>query len=110
MTRVEQYKINCECVYRWQDAMQEYMNNFDKLVKHKLRTCQAIVYETDNFYILQSFETLVAIIDKRDNVTIDMLRHVYHFTQRSAGQIAKFVHDYTPYPWNSPRYTWRELK
>ena len=84
------------------DAMREYNYN-------RLRYCSAWVFETENFYLLKSYDTLIAAIDKRSNVTVDVLRMVYGYTSTSAQHISKFLHDYTPYPWNFPRYTWRDI-
>lgn len=110
MTRTEQYKINCVCVYWFNVAMHEYnKSNLTFKDSKNLRSCNARVYETEHFYILQSHKTFVAIIDKKSNEVVDMLRHEYEFTRTSSQHISKFIHDYTPYPWNSPRYTWREI-
>ena len=110
MTRKQQYEINCEAVYRWKQAIDEIEDENKGYFNVKnLRSCSARVYETENFYILQSYFTFVAAIDKRDKVAVDMLRNVYGYTSTSAQHIAKFIHDYTPYPWNSPKYVWRHL-
>lgn len=84
------------------DAMREY--NYKRL-----RSCSALVFETDNFYLLKSYDTFIAAIDKRSNTTVDVLRMVYGYTSTSAQHIRKFQHDYTPYPWNFPFYTWRDI-
>lgn len=85
------------------DAMREY--NYKRL-----RSCTAWVFETENFYILKSYDTFIAAIDKRSNFAVDVLRMVYGYTSTSAQHISKFIHDFTPYPWNSPRYTWRDIR
>ena len=73
----------------------------------RLRSCSAWVYETDNFYILKSYETLVACIAKKNNACFDVLRYVYGFTSTSAQHISKFIHDYgSSY---AQRYTWRNV-
>jgi len=64
----------------------------------KLRSCNALVYETDNFYVLQSYRTVVAVISKATNALYDALRTVYGYTATSAQHIAKFRNDYgSPY-------------
>lgn len=75
-----------------------------------LRSCQAWVVETHNYYFLQSYNTIVAFIDKRDDVLYDVLRLVYGYTSTSAQHIAKFSNDYLR-SWVSEavRYTWREV-
>lgn len=60
----------------------------------KLRNCSAWVWETEHFYILQSYATMVAAIDKESNTMFDFLRYVYGYTATSAQHIAKFAIDY----------------
>ena len=75
----------------------------------RLRSCDAKVYETENFFILKSFQTFIAAIDKRDGKCSDVLRYVYGYTRCSASQIAKFQRDYTPFGKLSTRYTYRDI-
>lgn len=110
MKRIEQYKINCEAVYIWEHATNQWLQEYGNISRKKLRSCNALVYETTDYYILQSYETLIAVIVKSNYTLIDMLRHEYKYTSTSAHQISKFRHDYTPYPWNYPVLTWRELR
>lgn len=60
----------------------------------QLRRCTADVYETDNLYVLRSYSTIVAVIDKTTDTLYDFLRFVYGYTATSAQHIAKFKHDY----------------
>lgn len=60
----------------------------------RLRACQAQVIETQNYYILQSYQTYVACISKGTGECADVLRKVYGFTRSSAKQIAYFRSDY----------------
>lgn len=110
MGRVEQYLINCEAYYIWQEAMHQWLLEYGDAPSKKLRSCNAVVYETSDYYVLKSYDTLIAVIVKENYILIDMLRHEYHFTNTSAQHITKFRHDYTPYPWNYPVLTWRKLK
>ena len=71
----------------------------------RLRSCSAEVLETHNFFILRSYNTVVAVIDKLTGNTYDVLRVVYGYTATSAQHIAKFTNDYG----NGKRYTWREI-
>lgn len=66
-------------------------------------------YETTEYYILESYSTLVAAIVKSNQTLIDMLRYTYGYTATSAQHIAKFKCDYTSYPYNHPVLIWREL-
>lgn len=69
----------------------------------RLRSCNACVWETEHFYILQSYATMVAAIDKGNNIMFDFLRYVYGYTATSAQHIAKFANDYGA----TIRYTYR---
>ena len=89
-------------------AMNELENESYQAYK-RLRSCQAYVYSTDNYYILKSYDSFIAVIDKRTFAIADVLRHVYDYAATSAQHISKFIHDYTPYPWNSARYTYRDI-
>lgn len=65
----------------------------------RLRTCSAYAMETDNYHILQSYNTIVAVINKRKNLCFDVLRTEYGYTATSAKHIAKFKQDVgTCYP------------
>ena len=110
MNKVEQYKINCKAVYIWKEALEQLLIEHDEITPKKLRSCQAVVYETSDYYILQSYNTLIAVIVKENNTLIDMLRREYAFSRTSVQHISKFSHDYTPYPWNYPVIVWRKLK
>lgn len=79
----------------------------------RLRQCKACVMESDNYYFLNSYNTTVAIIDKKDNILYDALKWVCGYTAttaQSAQHIAKFKSDYGRrcrefkyYPINSKR-------
>ena len=62
--------------------------------RNRLRTCNAYVYETPSFYVLKSFNTVVAIIEKDTDTCYDFLRYVYGYTSTSAQHITKFDKDY----------------
>ena len=98
---------------------QEHMNErtqlfvewFDKqhgiIIKCKrLRTCQAIVFEFEDCYVLQSYHTIVAGIRKDTGEEFDFLRMVYGYTATSAQHIAKFFADYGN---GGTRYAWRNI-
>ena len=83
--------INAVCVSIWNLAMDEY-ENYSRMNDYctQLLSCQAWVYETDNYYILRSYNTMVAVIDKKSDTLVDMLRGVYRYTATSARHISKF--------------------
>ena len=68
------------------------------------RYCDAKVIKHGPFILLQSFKTIVAIIDE-DRRCFDFLRKVYGYTQCSATQIAKFCRDYDAII----KYTYRKV-
>ena len=103
---IEQDLMNMNAEYIFDNAMNELrqIKNEDDKVK-RLRTCSAWVYETPNYYILRSYNTYIAAIEKESGACADMLRKVYGFTSTSCQHIAKFHNDYSS--WKNPRYTWR---
>ena len=109
MKQYNQSLDNAFCKAVFYDAMLEFDRNEEKHDVKRLRSCQAYVYETKNYYLLKSYETFIACIRKADYLIIDELRDVYCYTATSAQHISKFIHDFTPYPWNSPRYTYRDI-
>ena len=81
-------------------------------MKHgkRLRTCQAYVYETANLYVLRSYKTVVALIEKSTDTCYDFLRGVYGFTNTSAQHISKFDKDYGRGTYGcKERVTYREV-
>lgn len=74
----------------------------------RLRNCQAHVYETDLYYILRSYNTVVAVINKSDMALYDFSRYVYGYTSTTSQHIAKFATDY--HVSHSDRYIWKGVK
>lgn len=104
-----------------QENMNKYvLQNMDKM-KHelqleypcvfnnsvKLRSCNAVVFESTNYYILRSYQTVVACIDKLTGQKFDFLRYVFGYTNTSAQHIRKFFSDYGDFRVNV--YTYREV-
>lgn len=73
-----------------------------------LRHCHAFVYETDFYFVLRSYNTVVAVINKEDMALYDFSRYVYGYTVTTAQHITKFANDYDVPP--SDRYTWKDVK
>ena len=71
----------------------------------RLRSCTAEVLETPSFFILRSYNTVVAVVEKSTGNCYDILRVAYGYPATSAQHIAKFSNDYG----NGKRYTWREI-
>lgn len=77
---------------------------------NRLRTCQAYVYETPSFYVLRSYNTVVALIEKKTDTCYDFLRAAYGYTNTSAQHISKFDKDYARDIWGcKERVTYREV-
>ena len=80
--------------------------NFGK----QLRSCQAYVMETENYYVLKSYNTIIACINKSNDALYDFLRGVYGYTSTSAQHISKFNKDYCKGKWNcAETYTYRTV-
>lgn len=79
---------------RAESIYQVAMNEYEKECRYddsvRLLHCQAWVYETQNYYLLRSYNTIVAVIDKQNDTLVDVLRMVYGYTATSAKHIAKF--------------------
>lgn len=88
-----QISNNIWSIYNFNKAMEEY-NKIGGNRGTQLRSCRAHVHETENYYILQSYNTMVACIDKRTKCGYDVLRYEYEYTATSAQHISKFLHDY----------------
>lgn len=69
------------------------------LAGKRLRKCQATVYESENFYLLESYATIVAVIEKETDIFADVLRLVYGYTATSSQHISKFRHTYGKEKW-----------
>ena len=105
MKRFEQVNMNIAIENEVEKIVAEFYNG-NKFGK-PFRSCNAWVYETENYFILRSYNTIVAAIHKESKIMYDFLRAVYGYTATSAQHISKFRHDYTPYPWDYPVFTWR---
>ena len=99
MKRDRQEIINGTVIKAYEKAMIEWGKLPNKIKPKQLRTCQARVYESENYYYLVSYQTLVAFIDKNEDVLYDVLRLVYCYTSTSAQHIAKFKYDYCAGKW-----------
>ena len=105
-----QREINDACRAYYDAAMYErgqmpWVSDNKPSTWKRLRTCNAAVLETPNFYILRSYNTVVAVVDKYTGSTWDVLRMVNGYTATSTQHIAKFAADYG----NGKHYTWRDI-
>ena len=91
MKKSEQLKINNEVL----TSLVESKTYNDRVInKIQLNKCKAYIKETENYYLLFSYNTFVAFINKRENICYDILRLAYGYTNTSAQHIAKFCKAY----------------
>ena len=79
--------------------------SFDReaiISSRRLNHCKAYFLETENYYVLRSYQTDIAIIDKRTDIMYEFLRFVYFYTSTSVEHITKFERLYEP----SARFTY----
>lgn len=108
MKKEEQILVNKECEEVFNRAIKEIQTSVKECTR--LRSCQAYVYETNNFYVLRSYNTFIACISKRTDTLYDLLRCEYGYTNTSAQHISKFNHDYCRGYWGcEKRFTWRSV-
>ena len=93
MKRELMKKINAQCYELFDYALSEFYFIADQK-GIRLNSCKAWVYETEHFFILQSYNTIVACIEKKSDVLVDVLRTEFGYTATSAQHIAKFSRKY----------------
>lgn len=93
MRKQEQREQN-ETVLSALEAMNADVQKYGLSNAKQLRSCRATVFETPNYYILVSYNTTIACIEKNTNTLYDFLRFTYGYTSTSAQHISKFKHDY----------------
>lgn len=99
MKKSEQKIVNEAVLSAWKNAEKAWGKIPANESGKRLRTCQALVYETADYYFLVSYRTVVAFIDKATDTCYDVLRYVYGFTRTSAQHIDKFDLDYGNGKW-----------
>lgn len=62
--------------------------------RYQLNNCSATIYDTEKYYVLRSYATIIAVIDKETDTCYDWLRLVYGYTKTSAQHIYKFMKKY----------------
>lgn len=88
MKRNEQMKINALCVAYSKLAAQDaelWHSDFVRLNKCTAATCR-----TNDFEVLRSYNTIVALYHIKTGLLVDILRREYGYTATSAQHIAKF--------------------
>lgn len=98
-------KVEAICEEIYDLYMQECVSEWKQL-----HTCSAYVCKLNRFYILKSYKTIVAAIDREDNICYDFLRKVYGYTATSGQHISKFQKAYCTGTCDcAKRLTWREV-
>lgn len=90
MKRSEQAKVNAICNEKFNQAVDQCARTS---ARERLRSCTAWVYETADYFVLQSYNTLIACIEKATDTCYDVLRTEYGYTSTSAQHISKFRKD-----------------
>lgn len=101
MKKAEQEFINARARRIFDSAIDEYNAESEYVCKawRQLRSCTAWVAETDNYYLLRSYDTIIACIEKSSDTLVDVLRVVYGYTATSAHHISKFGKDFGAGKW-----------
>lgn len=90
----KQKAINEFVLEEWEKAKKEIDHHYGV----RLRSCQAFVYESENYYFLRSYNTTVAFIDKKQKpvltffvmfMVILLLRHSIY---QNFGMIILHIH------------------
>lgn len=108
MTRKEeQMRVN-EIVKKAYDEYKASGFHYDYF--KDLRSCSALVYTSPKYYILQSYSTIIAIIDRETDTLYDFSRMVYGYTATSAKHVSKFNKDYGAGMWGCKNvYTYKAV-
>ena len=102
MKKEEQLQVNAICNNEREKALSELEEeaaSINGVNVKRLRSCSAMVYTTTNYYILRSYNTIIAVINKNTDALYDFLRIVYGYTATSSQHINKFAHDYCSGKW-----------
>ena len=91
MKKEDQKLTNEASVNLFYEAISEYRNTpiNDRIIR-RLFHCPAETIETDNYYILRSYNTFIAAYSKKFKVFVDVLRYEYGYTSTSNQHYSKF--------------------
>ena len=90
----KQRQENAIVMKKHEEIMKETENSLWWSRSWQLNHCQAYVYDTPKYYILRSYATIIAAIDKETDICYDWLRLVYGYKATSAQHISKFMRSY----------------
>lgn len=100
---LELFKASTEMVV---EATDEHYTKF--LLSDELAEEEAYIVETTHYYILVSYDEIVAVIDKKFRHCFDCLR-LYGYFARSANHIQKFCQSHGKLFTFSDKRTWRAI-
>ena len=114
MKKSEQLAINEQVIALVNDfnTTNNYTGNFKRLRSCSAEVAPVMDAETGElmYYILRSYNTIVAAIDVSNDTLYDFLRYVYGYTATSAQHISKFSKDYGMGKWGcTNRLTYRDI-
>lgn len=93
MKKEEQVKINNIVLSVYKEVYNS-IRYADNIEWKRLRRCQAYVATVGKYYILKSYDTVIAVIDRNTDILYDFLRYVYGYTATATQHILKFNFDY----------------
>lgn len=95
MTRKEEQRILNSYVEKNYDVFKDCKADYYWNYHHeRLFKCSATVYQTPDFIVLKSYNTIVAFVNRHSGEGFDILRLVYGYTSTSAQHIRKFFNMY----------------
>ena len=94
MKKQEQKIINDFVEKNYDVFLDMKADRYFNYTQNRLRYCTATVYQTDDYIVLKSYNTIVAFINRHTGEAFDILRLVYGYTNTSAKHISYFFHDY----------------
>lgn len=88
--QVNNYVLKNLDVFR--DNHADYYWNYHN---ERLFKCSATVYQSPDYIVLKSYNTIVAFVNRHTGEAFDVLRYVYGYTATSSQHIRKFFNTYS---------------
>ena len=104
-----QQNTNNRCIEIYNKSMEEYRDYKVSRKIKKFRKCTAETIETQNYIFLRSYNTIVCVYDKKQNIVVDVLRYVYGYTATSTQHIYKFFNDLRVANFGIAFLIWRDI-
>lgn len=107
MNKLEQYRMNHICVLNYDGVMVDLMV---KNYPFKRWYGDLTVCETENWYVLQYRNDIVAAMSKKSNVLFDFSRMFYTYSKSLNMYISKFGRTFSEKYSYDEKITWRAIK